>query len=142
MIADRRGGVIVDAEHVDRAADADHAGRDAEADHYDVFLAARLDHDVVERVDRRMTADVGVGGVADDIDAHGRRHPDRARRERAGQRQVIEIVAGADQDRLAAVRRGGIAVDNRVVADIGLGGRVDHVDPRRDRDADHTGREA
>ena len=68
--------MIADAEHIDRAADADHTGRDAEADHDDVFLPGRLNRNVVERIDRGVAADIRIGGVADDVDANGRRHPD------------------------------------------------------------------
>ncbi len=137
-----RGRRIIDIEHIDRTADADNAGGDAEANHHDVFRAARRDRDVAERVHCRGLPDIGLSGIGDDIGADRRRHPDRAARQGAGDRQVIEIVAGADQYRLRGVSPRGAAVDRRVVADIGLGRRIDDVDPGRHRDPDNTGRKA
>src|SRR5262249_15309868 len=136
-IADIRFGLVVDAEHIDGAADTYEATSHAETDHHDVFFASRLDRDCVSRIDdHRVVINKGLGRVADDIDAHSGPVPNEATGSSAGNRKVIESVAGADQHRLVGIGRGQIAVHQGVGADVGLRRRTYDIDPGRYRNAD------
>ena len=138
VVADARRGVVADAEHVDHRPDADRAGGDAHPHHYDVFLARRLDRDVVQRIDRRAVADPRASRIADDVDADRWRDAHGADAHPNADRQVVEVVARPDQDGLGGTRARGAPVDRRVGADVGLGIGIDDVDPGRNADADRA----
>ena len=130
-----RAGVHVEQEDGDRAGDADESAGAAHRHRDHGLVAARVDDDVLRSAHVRVVVDDRVGDEVDQTDGHARADADGAAREHRRDEQQVELVAGRDDDGLVAVRRAGVLVDLRAVADARLRRRGDHVDGAADRDA-------
>ena len=131
--ADRREGVVVEAEHAHASAHADRACGDAEADHQQVLARVRVDAHVALRVHDPRDGRVRIVVQHRHVDA--RRHPDGAEAGARRQRDVVEVARRRDDHRLAACRARQARVHMRVLVDVRLGVRVDYVHRCRDRNA-------